>query len=65
MININKKYVELYMKIQINTKLLLPIYMQHPKDIMNPNLNVLKQELERNKINYNIVCIGDKIIVFR
>ena len=65
MININKKYVELYMKKQINTKLLLPIHMQHPKDIMNPNLNVLKQELERNKINYNIVCIGDKIIVFR
>lgn len=61
MININKKYVELYMKKQINPKLLLPINMQHPKDIMNPNLNVLKQELERNKINYNIVCIGDKI----
>ena len=50
------------MKKQINPKLLLPIHMQHPKDIMNPNLDVLKQELERNKINYKIVGIGDKII---
>ncbi|MBD9098487.1 MBL fold metallo-hydrolase [bacterium] len=46
---------------QINPKLLLPIHMQHPKGIMNPNIDKLKQELEHNCINYKIMKIGEKI----
>ena len=46
---------------QINPKLLLPIHMQHPKDIMNPNINQLKQELEYNGIKYKIMKIGETI----
>jgi L-ascorbate metabolism protein UlaG (beta-lactamase superfamily) len=45
----------------INPKLLIPIHMQHPKPIMNPNLEVLKKNLVEANINYNILNIGEMI----
>lgn len=47
----------------INPKLVLPIHLQHPKPIMNPDINVLKQTLEEENINYKILDILESIEV--
>lgn len=47
----------------INPKLVLPIHLQHPKPIMNPDINVLKQTLEKENINYKILDILESIEV--
>lgn len=46
---------------KINPKLVLPIHLQHPKDIMNPDIDKLKQELELNCLNYRIMKVGETI----
>lgn len=46
---------------KINPKLLIPVHMQHPKRIMNPDISFLKQELDNNLINYKFMDIGEKI----
>lgn len=45
----------------INPKLLLPIHMQHPKPIMNPNVDNLKEALDNEGINYKILDIKESI----
>jgi L-ascorbate metabolism protein UlaG (beta-lactamase superfamily) len=45
----------------INPKLLLPIHMQHPNPIMNPNIDLLRMSLEREDINYKILEVGQTI----
>ncbi len=45
----------------INPKLLLPIHMQHPNPIMNPNLDVLKNYLTNEGLNFKILDIGESI----
>ena len=47
----------------INPRILLPIHTEHPNPIMNPNLEVLKENLERENINYRILKIGESIEV--
>ena len=45
----------------INPKLLLPIHMQHPNPIMNPNIDELRNMLDEAEINYAILEIGETI----
>lgn len=47
----------------INPKLVLPIHLQHPKPIMNPNIDTLKETLEKENINYKILDIFESIEV--
>lgn len=47
----------------INPKLLLPIHMELPNPIMNPNIDVLKKNIEENNMNYKILSIGESIEV--
>ena len=46
---------------KINPKLVIPIHLQHPKDIMNPDIDKLKQNLELNCLNYRIMKVGETI----
>lgn len=48
---------------ETEAKLVLPIHMQHPNPIMNPNKNILKKTLEENNIEYKILDIGESIEV--
>jgi L-ascorbate metabolism protein UlaG (beta-lactamase superfamily) len=50
-----------YFAKDINPKLLLPIHMQHPNPIMNPDIDLLKNSLERENINYRILGFGQTI----
>lgn len=45
----------------INPGLLLPVHMQHPNPIMNPDINNLKRELERENIHYKILRVEESI----
>ena len=39
----------------INPKLVLPIHLQHPKTFMNPNVDTLRETLEKENIDYKIL----------
>lgn len=45
----------------INPELVLPIHLQHPNPVMNPDLKQLKKSLEAENINYKILEIGETI----
>ena len=45
----------------INPKLVLPIHLQHPKPIMNPNIDRLKETLEKENISYKILKVLESI----
>jgi len=47
----------------INPKLVLPIHLQHPIAIMNPNIEELKKVLEKEDIVYKILGINESIEV--
>ncbi len=47
----------------INPKLVLPIHMEHPNPIMNPNIELLKQKLEKNSIKFKILELCEEIKV--
>lgn len=47
----------------INPKLVLPIHLQHPKPIMNPNIDTLKETLEKENISYKILDVFESIEV--
>lgn len=47
----------------INPKLVLPIHLQHPKSIMNPNLNELKNALQEEGLNYKILGFNETLEV--
>ncbi len=46
---------------QTEAKLVIPIHMQHPNPIMNPDINILKKTLEENNIEYKILGINESI----
>lgn len=39
----------------INPKIVLPVHLQHANPIMNPNINTLKEVLEKQDIKYKIL----------
>ena len=45
----------------INPKLVLPIHLQHPNPIMNPDIDTLKENLEKENITYKILDIYESI----
>lgn len=47
----------------INPKLVLPIHLQHPKSYMNPDINLLKTELEKEGLHYKILNVKDSVQV--
>ncbi len=47
----------------IHPELLLPIHMEHPLPFMNPNLDLLKAEIEKAGLNYQILENKQKIKV--
>lgn len=47
----------------IKPSLVLPIHMQHPNPIMNPDKEVLSVYLEQNEINYKILDLYESIEV--
>ncbi len=46
---------------ETGAKLVLPIHMQHPNPIMNPDIKILKKSLQINNIEYKILDIGEII----
>ncbi len=46
---------------QINPKLVLPIHMEHPNPIMNPNIDLLNTNLTGNNIDFKILNIKESI----
>ena len=47
----------------IGPKLVLPIHLQHPRPIMNPDIGALKQSLDSEGINYKILDLCESIEV--
>ncbi len=47
----------------INPDLLLPVHMEHPLPFMNPDVNLLKAEIEKTGINYKILKLKETIEV--
>ena len=45
----------------INPNLVLPIHMQHPNPMMNPDIKILEENFKENNINYRILAIGESI----
>ena len=45
----------------INPEIVLPIHMEHPWPFMNPNLDALKAEIEKEGINYKILELKETI----
>ncbi len=43
----------------IDPKIVLPIHTQHPNPKMNPNIELLKETLENENINYKILSVGE------
>lgn len=48
---------------QINPKMVLPVHMEHPNPIMNPDLSILNKVLKDNSINYKILELKDTVIL--
>ena len=47
----------------INPELVIPVHMEHPMPFMNPDVEVLKTELEKAGINYKLLNVNDCIEV--
>lgn len=47
----------------INPELLLPIHMEHPLPFMNPDVDILKSEIEKAGIKYKLLNVKDTIDV--
>lgn len=47
----------------INPELLLPIHMEHPLPFMNPDVDILKSEIEKAGIKYQLLNVKDTIDV--
>lgn len=47
----------------INPELLLPIHMEHPLPFMNPNIELLKAEIEEAGINYKLLNLKETLEV--
>ncbi len=45
----------------IAPKLVLPIHLQHPNPVMNPNTDILKETLEKENISYKILNVFEYI----
>lgn len=45
----------------INPELLLPIHMEHPLPFMNPDINILKSEIEKAGIKYQLLKLKETI----
>lgn len=45
----------------INPKLLLPVHMEHPLPFMNPDIELLKTEIEKTGIEYQILNLRETI----
>lgn len=45
----------------INPKILLPIHMEHPLSFMNPDLELLKSEIEKSGIKYQLLNLKETI----
>ena len=43
----------------IKPKLLLPVHMEHPNPIMNPDINTLIREVGEKHLNYKILKVGE------
>ena len=46
---------------EINPKLLLPIHMEHPNPLINPDLTILEESLNKEEINYKILAVKESI----
>jgi L-ascorbate metabolism protein UlaG (beta-lactamase superfamily) len=47
----------------INPKIVLPVHTQHPNPKMNPDIDLLKETLERENMNYKILNVGESLLV--
>jgi Predicted Zn-dependent hydrolases of the beta-lactamase fold len=45
----------------VSPKIVLPIHMQHPNPIMNPDVEKLKTTLESQDLNYRFLSVGESI----
>ena len=45
----------------INPELVIPVHMEHPMPIMNPDVEILKSELEKAGIKYKFLDVKDSI----
>ena len=47
----------------INPELLIPVHMEHPLPFMNPNIELLKAEIEKAGINYKLLNLKETLEV--
>lgn len=47
----------------INPELLLPVHMEHPLPFMNPDIELLKAEIEKAGIKYKLLNVKETIVV--
>ena len=45
----------------INPELIIPVHMEMKPPILNPNLDLLKESLEKENLNYKILNVKEKV----
>jgi L-ascorbate metabolism protein UlaG (beta-lactamase superfamily) len=47
----------------INPELIIPVHMEMKQPILNPNLELLKESLEKENLNYKILNVKEKVAI--